>query len=178
MTSSSGHTFLIDGALWYTPNTERTIRLPPPLELGKGVNPFSFETTWESFHQPRRWTQPFSYLCFTPLTRSVLNNPLLHQLVHLPQLEFREGLWSLPDDVAKSWEYLNNAIYEVSMCYNHPYLFPFRTYLRLTRTSDLLALRPHRTYPILLSLWTSVLLVHPRVSELHTYRITYSMTRP
>lgn len=83
--------------------------------MGKGVNPFSNGITWESLHQPRRWSYTFGYVCFTPLTQLVLNIPLIHHLVHLPQLVLKEGLWSLPDHVIQSWDYLNNIIYDVSM---------------------------------------------------------------
>ncbi|KAH6910964.1 hypothetical protein BKA70DRAFT_1099653 [Coprinopsis sp. MPI-PUGE-AT-0042] len=117
--------FAVDGVLMFSPNSTRTIALPPPpIENRIEVNPFNrldpvtnAKPRWEGLLQPRRWTQAFGWMCFIPMSRSHFFCPPFSTLARLPAYHYDEKKYGYMMDpsVCNNWDALADTVLDVAV---------------------------------------------------------------
>ncbi|KAF5328348.1 hypothetical protein D9619_013349 [Psilocybe cf. subviscida] len=82
---SRGSAFVHEGYLYYSPNSRRTVVIPPP-PLGYGQPPFQKRRlNAADFRQPVWWSEPWGWLSFVPLAPNFLSYPF-EPLSWLPKI--------------------------------------------------------------------------------------------
>lgn len=99
-----GRALLIDGHIYYSPNCQRTVRVPERRRKEIQIDPHSQSIT--DFHEPMWWTMEYVHLAFLDLDVSVglAFSTVLDVSLRFPKL--RSGKFSLDTSILFTWKRL------------------------------------------------------------------------
>ena len=119
---SEGRVQIIDGDLYYSPNSKRTVSLPPPFPNDMNIFNYRVDVT-----VPLRWTPTFGWTAFV-LRQPEFQGVPFDVLAHIPPPKRHEDGYILPVHCREHWTRLEDAF--------------SRSYAALSREYQLKAMAP------------------------------------
>jgi hypothetical protein len=144
MNKTNGRVQVLNGRVFFSPNCDRTVGHPPPIQHEEGgeSNPFLpspqqngrrnyFELDITKYANPRWWTPAFGWIAFFPLMPSFCGQifeklfmPRSHHHVFNEELE----VYSMPSNLSNKWlrveSDLSDAVYLICRHYQLPFVYP------------------------------------------------------
>jgi hypothetical protein len=103
---TGGKATLINGDVFYSPNSTAQVGLPPPVENNSSIWRDSGRSSPREFHQPLWWSEVTAYLAFLPLYPEECGEPF-GELLNVPRYykRFKEG-YRLDPAIVVKWKKL------------------------------------------------------------------------